>query len=920
MRFLLLIAFFCWSKASISQVYPRDKLKLSIKFGNSVQMAFDVVNRKHDFNTETEAKIENGDFQFYRSHYKRSINYYHEAFENLVGSTKNDDSIDVFSISRRKDKRFTRAEKLLKLVGSKELTPNQWMDLASVINNLGIYYHQVGNLVVAEKLFLKALEIRGKEAGKTSEHYVVSLHNLAVLRADQGRYNAAEDILKYVIRYYGKKTSVNSYQYAIALNNQSMLYAQLGRKGGADSKLKSILNNPTINFPNHSLDRARIMMNGALLEIENEHFEGAESFLLQALKVYKEKGFTNHSDYHQIRLLLAQVYLSQGKLTSLNEYIEGTLKEIGKDIGTDNLAYSYALEVKAEYLFEANNYAMANELYEQITRIRAAKLGVLHKDYIRIINKTAISHWKLGNNQEAFDNFINATNSYLEVVDKFFYNMSEVEKTKFWQTLKPELDVFYSFVSDQYELIPALIPAAYNLRMRTKGLLIHNSNQVRLAIYEQSDDELTKKYKDWLSLREILSGYYSMDKETIKIMGTDVSILESESNELEKELNRLVSTGLTENDKITTYEEVKQVLEEDQAAVEIMRVSNRYNTDIKSDEYVAFVVTKNQGLKLIAIGEANELESKMSVYYKNMIKYKLVESLTYKKFWEPIQMAIEGKNKVSVSLDGVYNLINLRSLKNEKEQYLVDLLTIDIVPNTKFLTRNSQSKIDNQDYVLIGNPVFGDPSIAPLPGTARELEVIQTLLSSSNTKVFSQRMATEEVLKKIESPKVLHVATHGFFLGEVTKSNTLTLSRSVANSNPLMRSGLLLSGAGKSPSKGLNESISDGIFTAYEAMNLKLQNTDLVILSACETGTGEVVNGEGVYGLSRAFTIAGAQHLIMSLWKVDDQATMELMTIFYKDWLINKDLKSAFNRAQQQVKKKYKDPYYWAAFVLIDNL
>lgn len=168
---------------------------------------------------------------------------------------------------------------------------------------------------------------------------------------------------------------------------------------------------------------------------------------------------------------------------------------------------------------------------------------------------------------------------------------------------------------------------------------------------------------------------------------------------------------------------------------------------------------------------------------------------------------------------------------------------------------------------------------------------------------------------------IVHIATHGYFLEDVDKGGSaFGVDIENANDNPLLRSGLMLANAGGTVSgKRMPnlESNDNGILTAYEAMNLNLEGTDLIVLSACETGLGDVKAGEGVYGLQRAFLVAGADALIMSLWKVDDAATNLLMTNFYTNWIKLGNKQKAFKQAQLQLMAKFKEPYYWGAFVMM---
>ena len=207
-----------------------------------------------------------------------------------------------------------------------------------------------------------------------------------------------------------------------------------------------------------------------------------------------------------------------------------------------------------------------------------------------------------------------------------------------------------------------------------------------------------------------------------------------------------------------------------------------------------------------------------------------------------------------------------------------------------------------------------------LPGTKKEVELIDSLYENRNIKreVYLSNEAIEERIKQINQPQCVHIATHGFFLED---SGDASDQRDGYVENPLLRSGLILAGANsfiRSGEIGSDLDLKDdGILTAYEAMNLPLDDTEIVILSACETGLGEVKNGEGVFGLQRAFQVAGAKSIIMSMWTVDDAATQELMTNFYEEWLKSGDKHQAFNTAQQRLKDKWKSPYYWGAFVMV---
>ncbi|MEP3389847.1 MAG: CHAT domain-containing protein, partial [Reichenbachiella sp.] len=216
----------------------------------------------------------------------------------------------------------------------------------------------------------------------------------------------------------------------------------------------------------------------------------------------------------------------------------------------------------------------------------------------------------------------------------------------------------------------------------------------------------------------------------------------------------------------------------------------------------------------------------------------------------------------------------------------------------------------------------GNPDvIGQLPGTEKEVTELKDLLRRDGwvTTDHKEKQATEQAIKAMDNPKIFHIATHGFFQPDADlSSEDIAMNENLAAQNPLLKTGLLMSGAGDILNETTsNFNLDDGILTAYEAMNLNLDKTDLVVLSACETGLGEIQAGEGVYGLQRAFLVAGARTIIMSLFKVSDEATQKLMVKFYSKWLATGDKRASFIQAKQEIRDEYKDPIFWGPFIMI---
>jgi len=259
----------------------------------------------------------------------------------------------------------------------------------------------------------------------------------------------------------------------------------------------------------------------------------------------------------------------------------------------------------------------------------------------------------------------------------------------------------------------------------------------------------------------------------------------------------------------------------------------------------------------------------------------------------------------------------------------------DKLKNSNIQIRNEKDKTFTDDFNSLVTR-SGITQWSYLPGTADEIRIIKHLANDKQfkTTVFNDQKATKENILKLDGRKsiyVLHLATHGFFFPDPKRKmpdqlNKLMLNNSFVSQknihkvseDPMLRSGLLFAGANKYWGKDLaNTTVNNGILTAREISNLDLSGCELVVMSACDTGLGDIKGSEGVFGLQRAFKMAGVKNMIMSLWQVPDKETSELFTEFYKLTFEGKSIHQAFKLAQLKMKEKY-DPYYWAGFVLLE--
>ncbi|KAM3089828.1 CHAT domain-containing tetratricopeptide repeat protein [Phormidesmis sp. 146-35] len=352
------------------------------------------------------------------------------------------------------------------------------------------------------------------------------------------------------------------------------------------------------------------------------------------------------------------------------------------------------------------------------------------------------------------------------------------------------------------------------------------------------------------------------------------------------------------------------------------------------------------------------LADKVAAQQRNLTEVQQAARALDQQIMAKIRPLLGNAEHLLISADGELNLVPFEALRDETGQYLVDRYQFSYLTSGRDLLRIAESRKNlqkpSQKSVILADPYYGTSetqiakgsnerstrstsnvdtlSFNQLKGTRAEGKAVKAEILP-DARLLMGEAATETALKQIQSPKLLLIATHGFFLTDTDKfiapppvesgvgleiATEKSQQQVLKIENPLLRSGLALAGVNQRNNKDRPAGGDDGILTALEVAGLDLRGTQLVVLSACETGLGEAKVGDGVYGLRRALVIAGAQSQVLSLWKVDDTATKDLMVNYFRKMVKeNKGRHSALQEAKQEMLKnpKYQHPYYWASFI-----
>jgi len=847
----------------------------------------------------------------------------------------------------------------------KKLLGTDHPDYAISLNNFGTLFQQTGQYDLAEQYFLDAKAKIERNPGKNHPDYITELNNLAGLYQSQGLYAKAEPL--YIEAKSIRKTILGEKhpRYAMSLNNLATLYQEMGQYEKAEELYNAAANILKAELGNNHPDYALCLNNLAALYEATEKYEKAEALYMQVADIRKKVLGEEHYDYAATLNNLSLVYAAQKQYDKAKQLLVQAAAIWKKTVGEKHPMYSTSLNnLAAVYRRSKSNYAEAERLYLQAIDIRKKTLGPEHPFTSETQSDLALLYLQMGQYAKAEPLLVQSNSTLQKNIAATFTILSEEEKANFLKYNLSSMDINNSLLYNNPGAGKTFTKSSLALLLGYKSMSLAATKSMLESVRSSSDTALKRLLQNWITQKKTLSKQYSLPPE---YRAANIKSIESETELLEKEITRRSSFFRDQQGYLqVTMSAIQQNLAADEAAIEFVNFKLYRQGKTDSTLYAAYIIRKSDSIPIyVPLCEKQQLKklfdsagqsatTMVSSFYRGLEIKAATTTLgnsLYKLVWQPLEPFLKDIKKIAYSPAGKLYSVAFHALQADSGVLLMDKYRMQQYTSTRQIAfrKNENGNTAPGEMVLFGDAEFSMDSVQlsrlrkgnytaattppsvfsnqnlwqSLPGTGTEVSKIKQLFEQNKikTRVFTRAAASEENLKSLNNSAVkeIHIATHGFFLPDKNdKEEKLAVSTYKRTEDPLMRSGLILSGGnyvwgGKTPING----VEDGIVTAYEISQLNLMNTELIVLSACETALGDVKGSEGVFGLQRAFKMAGIKKMIVSLWQVPDKETAELMTTFYTYWMKSKNVSDAFYQAQADMRKKY-PPFYWAAFVLVE--
>jgi CHAT domain-containing protein len=791
---------------------------------------------------------------------------------------------------------------------------------ALVRSRLAAVYQHAGELPKAEALLRQALLIIEKTLGTDHPWYVSGLVTLGNLRDDVGDLEEEEAIDSRALAILERIQDTDSHSYAALLNNLGNLHRQKQDYARAETFLQRALEVGERLEGTGSYDVTIALQNLGIVARARKDYATAETYYARALAVRERAVGPDHPDIAQLLNNQATLYRAMG------------------------------------------DAARSLETHLRALRIWESAVGPYHRGTLTSVGNIARTYASVGDLKNAIA-FQRRADAILE--RQLTLNLavgSERQKLAFVNNASARTDRTISLHLLEAPDDPEAGALAALVLLQRKGRVLDAMTDtfgaVRQRVTNAGDRDLLDQLKTTTS--ELARLVFSAPEEG-RSSGRQRSFaeLEARRERLEADLGEHSAEFRAQMQPVA-LEAVQAAMADDAALVELAVFrpfdprAERNDDAYGPPHYAAYVVRKHAAPRGHDLGPVDKIDEAIEAFRRALrdpkrpdVKQRARE--LDEQVMQPLRTSFGSATRLLIAPDGNLNLVPFEALVDEQGRYLIERYSMSYLTSGRDLLHMEATSVIRSKPVIIADPLFGEPPsdavpgarkliayatpprkaatgedlstmyFAPLANTAEEARAIKGLFPDATLLTGSR--ATKAALERMVAPLMLHIASHGFFLQDPAWDTTPAVPQaggasatngSVKTANPLLRSGLALAGANLTGGPG-----DTGILTALEASGLNLWGTKLVSLSACDSGIGEVRNGEGVYGLRRAFVLAGAETLVMSLWSVSDYVTRETMTAYYTGLRAGLGRGDALRQTKLAMlnRKGWQHPFYWASFI-----
>jgi len=823
-------------------------------------------------------------------------------------------------------------------------------DYAIALNNLATVYSKEDNFRDALTQYEKAAEIQCRTLGPNHPDYANTMNNIAVVYHESGDYRRAID---YLTRY-AKIESLPPLNAALTYQNLGSSYRALGNYAEAEKQFRRCADIQLKIIGDRHPDYAETLSGLGALYADMRRYDEAVKYLTQCSRIGLEIYGPQHPIYARYQSNIAAVYNQAGQwkkaeqiLSEVQQIYEAQSKQNTVNYAQTQHKMAYALAVQGKY-------SQSQTLNRQSADILRKKLGPRHPDYLVVCNNIGLDALCAREYSVAEQYMRELLDAVRDNIRTDFIYLTEQERSLYWNQRQIQIANIFTLGSGRVEAPTAQL--IYDASLLNKGLLLSTNIALETVIGESKDEQLITDFNELRALRYRLM---KIRREPQNVPSVNVDSLERRATEMETSIqDRSKAFGDYLKHTLVEWSDIRANLTDGEAAIEFVN----YGFDVDT-LYDALIVRPDRpSPQHVHLFSLKELRMQLKNLHDMQI-YRDPQCLN-KYIWEPLEPYLSNIERVYFAPSGELYNIGVEYLPTPEGRRMCDRFQMIRVSSTRELVRtnaksdlksaalfgglNYNTDIDEMalyaaDYGVRGalNDRFNRENLqisgawSYLRGTRLEVDCIANTLPNGHCKIskYTGDEGVEEAFKSLSGSGVelVHIATHGFYFPVEKPSREVMIESSLLprEDQSLQRCGLVFTGANHIwlTDSTIPEGIDDGILTGREISSLDLRGSDLVVLSACQTGVGEVT-GEGVFGLQRAFKKAGAGTLLMSLWEVNDEVTQLMMTEFYRSLVSGASKREALRQAQERIRERTfmvdgkeqsgTDPHFWAAFILMD--